>query len=256
MGIITTWTLCKLCLHPQNKLILHHELNHRLPEKNLWFFFIIATMQLKLQQLLPVYFEESRKANSEIWGKDLAFSRGEMIKIVAPSGSGKTSLMHFMYGMRKEYTGVVKYGDKNISQFNAEDFALHRSNHISIVFQDLRLFPEQTVQENLEIKRQLNPYHSKEKIQYMASRLGIGNKLQSKARICSYGEQQRVAIIRSLLQPFDFLLLDEPFSHLDNENSQKAMELMLEESRERNACIVFADLERIDYFPFTRLFHL
>jgi putative ABC transport system ATP-binding protein len=58
------------------------------------------------------------------------------------------------------------------------------------------------------------------------------------------------------MQPFDILLLDEPFSHLDNKNSEKAMELMLEEAKGRNATIVFADLERIDYFPFTRLFHL
>jgi putative ABC transport system ATP-binding protein len=213
-------------------------------------------MHLHIQDLLPYYFEENRKDGSEVWGKDLIFTAGEMIKIVAPSGSGKTSLMHFLYGMRKEYKGAVSYADKNISGFNAEDFARHRKDHISIVFQDLRLFPEQTVWENLEIKRQLNPYHPAEKIKEMATRLGIGNKLSTKARICSYGEQQRVAIIRSLLQPFDFLLLDEPFSHLDNNNSEKAMELMLEEAKQRNACIVFADLERIDYFPFSRLFHL
>lgn len=213
-------------------------------------------MQLRIQQLLPVYFEEARKGSSDIWGKDLSFSKGEMIKIVAPSGSGKTSLVHFLYGMRQDYNGSILYGDKNIKQFGAEDFALHRKDHISVVFQDLRLFPEQTVGENLEIKRQLNPFHPAEKIQEMAERLGIGNKLQSKAKICSYGEQQRVAIIRSLLQPFDFLLLDEPFSHLDTNNSQKAMELMLEEAQQRNACIIFADLERIDYFPYTKLFHL
>ena len=213
-------------------------------------------MQLRIQQLLPVYFEEARKDNSEIWGKDLSFSKGEMIKIVAPSGSGKTSLVHFIYGMRQDYNGAILYGDKNIKQFGAEDFALHRKDHISVVFQDLRLFPEQTVFENLDIKRQLNPFHPADKIKEMAERLGIGNKLQSKARICSYGEQQRVAIIRSLLQPFDFLLLDEPFSHLDTNNSQKAMELMLEEAKKREACIIFADLERIDYFPYTKLFHL
>ncbi|MEO8403797.1 MAG: ATP-binding cassette domain-containing protein [Chitinophagaceae bacterium] len=213
-------------------------------------------MHLHIQHLLPFYFEESRKENSEIWGKDLVFTPGEMIKIVAPSGSGKTSLMHFLYGMRKEYKGTVSYGNDNISQLDAEGFARYRKDHISIVFQDMRLFPEQTVKENLEIKRQLNPYHPPEKIKEMTERLGIGSKLQSKSRICSYGEQQRVAIIRSLLQPFDFLLLDEPFSHLDNKNSEKAMELMLEEAKMRNACIVFADLERIDYFPFTRLFHL
>jgi putative ABC transport system ATP-binding protein len=213
-------------------------------------------MQLQINQLLPVYFDDSRKDNSEIWGKELLFTKGEMVKIVAPSGSGKTSLMHFLYGMRKDYNGSINYGEKNISGFTAEDFAGHRKDHISVVFQDMRLFPELTVLENLLIKQQLNPYHPVEKIKEMADRLGIGNKLSSKARICSYGEQQRVAIIRSLLQPFDFLLLDEPFSHLDNNNSKKAMELMLEESRQRNTSIIFADLERIEFFPYTRLFHL
>ena len=58
------------------------------------------------------------------------------------------------------------------------------------------------------------------------------------------------------MQPFDILLLDEPFSHLDNKNSEKAMELILEEAKKRNAAIIFADLERVDYFPFTRLYHL
>jgi ABC-type lipoprotein export system ATPase subunit len=213
-------------------------------------------MPLHIQNLLPAYFDESRKTASEIWGKDLAFAKGEMIKIVAPSGSGKTSLVHFIYGMRKEYTGDISYAEKNIRQLDAEDLARYRKDHISVVFQDLRLFPEQTVRENLEIKRQLNPLHTADKIADMVNRLGIGNKLETKARICSYGEQQRVAIIRSLLQPFDFLLLDEPFSHLDTDNSKKAMELMLEEAEQRKAGIIFADLERIDYFPYTRLFHL
>jgi putative ABC transport system ATP-binding protein len=58
------------------------------------------------------------------------------------------------------------------------------------------------------------------------------------------------------MQPFDFLLMDEPFSHLDDTNSQKAMELILEESRNREAAIIFANLERVDYFPFSRLLHL
>ena len=212
--------------------------------------------ELNIKDILPEYFQENRKNSSEIWGKDLSFQRGEMIKIVAPSGKGKTSLLHFLYGLRRDYTGKISYGNKNISGFNAEDFAKYRRSHISVVFQDMRLFPEQTVWDNLEIKRQLNPYHPPEKIREFTERLGIGNKLKTKARICSYGEQQRVSIVRALLQPYEFLLLDEPFSHLDTNNSQKAMELMLEESRARNACIVFADLERIDYFPNTRLFHL
>jgi putative ABC transport system ATP-binding protein len=213
-------------------------------------------MQLGISQLLPTYFEKTRPETSEIWGKDLAWQNGEMIKIVAPSGSGKSSLINFLYGMRKDYEGIIRYDQHEMNKTDAESMAVLRKDHISIVFQDLRLFPHQTVQENLELKRQLNPYHPKEKITEMAERLGIGKKLSSLAKTCSYGEQQRVAIIRALMQPFDFLLLDEPFSHLDNRNSELAMELMLEEARERQASIVFADLERIEFFPFTSLYHL
>lgn len=212
-------------------------------------------MNLTLRQLYPSYFESNGKG-SEVWQRDLQFSKGEYIKIVAPSGSGKTSLIHFLYGMRKDYLGSIEYGNKNIRHFTNEDLASLRKNSVSVVFQDLRLFPDQTVLQNLEIKRQLNPYHPPEKIPEMAEKLGIGKKLNSKAGTCSYGEQQRVAIIRSLLQPYEILLLDEPFSHLDTANSQLAMELMLEETKKRNGTIVFADLERIDYFPFTQLYHL
>jgi len=213
-------------------------------------------MQLAIRHLLPAYFDESAAQTSEVWGKDFVFEKGEYIKIVAPSGKGKSSLMNFLYGMRNDYTGTITYTDKNIGNFSAEDISRYRKDYISIVFQDMKLFPDQTAQENIEIKRQLNPYHPSEKIEAMFQRLGIGNKLSSKCSTCSYGEQQRIAIIRSLMQPFDILLLDEPFSHLDNNNAERAMELILEEAKLRNATIIFADLERIDYFPFTRLYHL
>lgn len=213
-------------------------------------------MQLTIRDLLPVYFEEERKKRSEIWGKEIIFQKGELTKIIAPSGSGKTSLMHFLYGMRREYTGDILYNQQSLRTVDPETLSGFRSSQVSIVFQDMRLLSEQTVMQNLEIKRQLNPYHNEDKIRQMADRLGVGNKLQSLGRTCSYGEQQRIAIIRSLMQPFDFLLLDEPFSHLDNRNAEKAMELMLEEAAARGASIIFADLERIDFFPFTRLFYL
>lgn len=213
-------------------------------------------MQLSISNLLPTYFPDDRKQRSEVWGKNLQFSKGEKIKIVAPSGSGKTSLMHFLYGMRRDYGGSISYGDAPIKNYSAENFAALRKDKVSIVLQDLRLLPDQTVYQNLFLKHQLAPFHPVERLGEMADRLGIGDKLNSLAKTCSYGEQQRVAIIRALLQPFDFLLLDEPFSHLDNNNSERAMNLILEEADARGAAVVFADLERIDYFPFTRLYHL
>ena len=75
-------------------------------------------------------------------------------------------------------------------------------------------------------------------------------------RTCSYGEQQRVAIIRALQQPFDFLLMDEPFSNLDDANRKKAMELIEEEVSKRNASIILADLKRLDFFAADRIVYL
>src|SRR5436309_2599780 len=106
-------------------------------------------MQLILKNLLPTYFPDARKQTSEVWGKDFVFNSGEMIKIVAPSGSGKTSLMHFLYGLRNDYSGSIEYDHQSIKNFSTEDFAVQRKNNISIVLQDLRLLPEQTVYENL-----------------------------------------------------------------------------------------------------------
>lgn len=213
-------------------------------------------MLLQVHTVLPTYFDAERSIRSEIWGKELQFEKGQFIKIVAPSGSGKTSLMHFLYGMRNDYNGNIIYNNTALRNLPAEEMASMRKDHLSIVFQDLRLFPDQTVFENIDIKRQLSPFHPAEKIKEMAAQLGIDSKLSSLCSTCSYGEQQRIAIIRSLMQPFDFLLLDEPFSHLDNANAEKAMQLMITEARLRNAAIIFADLERIDFFPFEKIFHL
>ena len=213
-------------------------------------------MQIQLQQLAPTFIEEEKIAGSQVWNSNVVFQPGEKIQVIAPSGKGKTSFIHFLYGMRKDYTGAVLYDDKNISSFNAENFASYRQHYTSIVFQDLRLFTEQTVLQNLEIKRQLDPYHAGSRIVEMADRLGIGSKLSKPCRTCSYGEQQRIAIIRSLQQPFDFLLLDEPFSNLDDANRKLAMELIEEEAGLRKACIILADLKKTDHYNATKTLNL
>ena len=90
----------------------------------------------------------------------------------------------------------------------------------------------------------------------MAKRLGIESKLNKLCKTCSYGEQQRIAIIRSLQQPFDFLLLDEPFSHLDETNRKLAMELIEEECAARKASIILADLKQVEYFHADKIIQL
>jgi putative ABC transport system ATP-binding protein len=213
-------------------------------------------MQIQLREVTPDYIEKEKRVASQIWGQKISIKKGEHLHIVAPSGSGKTSLMHFIYGLRKDYSGSIFYDDTDIKNLSIEKFSAFRQNKISIIFQDLRLFEDQTVKENIEIKRMLDPYHQPDEITEMAKRLGIENKLNQLAKTCSYGEQQRIAIIRALMQPFDFLLLDEPYSHLDEANRKKAMELIYDECAKRNAAMVFADLKPLDFFKDEKIIYL
>ncbi len=213
-------------------------------------------MQIEIKNIIPVFFEETQALQSQVWRKEMIFSGKDHIHIIAPSGSGKTSLIHFLYGISNQYTGEISIDNNSLKRHDAEQMALLRQQHISIVFQDLRLFNDQSVFENLEIKRLLAPWHKSSKIAAMARRLGIENKLSKPCSTCSYGEQQRIAIIRALQQPFEFLLLDEPFSHLDEANRRKAMELIEEEAAERDAAIILADLQQIDYFNTTLILNL
>lgn len=213
-------------------------------------------MQITLRHLTPDYIEKKDRSASQLWEQDIVINKGAHLHIVAPSGSGKTSLIHFIYGLRTDYSGSVFYDDTDIKKCSLESFSAFRQNKISIIFQDLRLFENQTVRENIEIKRILNPYHPAQKIEEMAERLGIKNKLDQTAKTCSYGEQQRIAIIRALMQPFDFLLLDEPYSHLDEANRKKAMELIYEECGKREAAMIFVDLKPLELLKDEKVIYL
>ena len=213
-------------------------------------------MEIKLQQLCPIFLESDKINQSQVWNDELVFKPGEKIQLVAPSGSGKTSFIHLLYGLRKDFNGNIFFDDKNISNFTAEETAALRRSRLSIVFQDLRLFANHSVTENIEVKKNLNPFQEALPVTEMAERLGIGSKLSQAAGICSYGEQQRIAIIRALQQPFEYLILDEPFSHLDDANSRKAMTLIEEEALKRNAGIIFADLNEVPFFKADRTLKL
>lgn len=213
-------------------------------------------MTITLENIIPTFLEKEKIDSSGIWNNQVVINKGEQIHIVASSGRGKTSFMHFLYGLRNEYTGNILLDAKKTQTMNAPELAETRRSVYSIIFQDLRLFTANTVFENINIKRLLNPYHGEERIREMASRLGIQNKLDKPVSTCSYGEQQRVAIIRALQQPFHFLLMDEPFSNLDEANRKIAMELIYEEVIKRKAGIILADLKKLDFFKADRIIYL
>ena len=105
-----------------------------------------------------------------------------------------------------------------------------RRLRLSAVFQDLQLFPELTVWDNLCLKNDLTGHKNEEEMTSFLAELGIADKKNQLCKNLSLGQQQRVAIIRSLLQPFELLLMDEPFSNLDEENAKIALRLINQET--------------------------
>lgn len=220
----------------------------------LWFNNQSKHMTISLHEVVPVPLKEKLlKQVSDIWNREIVFTAPEWIKIKAPSGTGKTTFIHSLYKLRTDYTGSIKWNERNIASINAEELAVLRQQKISIVFQDLRLFPNLTAFENIELNRVLQtPYCEKEQITTMAQMLGVDHIMHQPASLCSYGEQQRVAIIRALVQPFEWLIMDEPFSHLDKVNAGKAAALITAACKERNAGIIITDLHDDDHFDYTR----
>ncbi len=184
-------------------------------------------MQLSINRVVPVPLREKVLAkNSDIWNNSLTINQGESLFIQAPSGTGKTTLIHVLYGLRTDYEGEICWNNENIKTIGKEKTAYLRTHQLSVIFQDMRLFPEITAYENLEIKRKLTNTISEQQMLEWLDRLGLKEKKNSFGYTLSYGEQQRIAIIRALLQPFAWLLMDEPFSHLDHANTQKAISLI------------------------------
>jgi putative ABC transport system ATP-binding protein len=209
-------------------------------------------MHLELENIVPDPLRESDLKDSEVWDKTLRIHPGERLFLRAPSGRGKSTLIHILYGLRKDYSGRVLWGGIDGNQQDADAWSEWRSRKISIVFQDLRLFDELTVAENLRIKQALTPETSMELAKEWVAMLGLRNKWEQVGATLSYGEKQRIAIIRALLQPFQWLLLDEPFSHLDRGNIQKATALIERRLEEQDAGLIMVDLEAESRFGFRR----
>lgn len=196
---------------------------------------------LKNLKPAPIY-DSNPPDHSDIWATERTFEKGKTYLISAPSGKGKSTLLHLIYGLRKDYTGSIMLHQESIDTFSMDAWSELRQQKMSIVFQNLRLFPDLTALENIQLKNKLTNHHTEDKIIAMAQSLGVKDLLSKKCATLSYGQRQRMAIIRSLCQPFDFLLLDEPFSHLDAGNIEIARNLIQSELSEQRAGLLLVSL--------------
>jgi len=199
--------------------------------------------QIDLIDLCPDTLPLSAMDYSQVWNQKIQIKKGEQVLVTAPSGKGKSTFISLLYGLRKDFTGQYKIDGMDTKYFSAPQWSDVRAKDISIVFQDLRLFMDYTAWENLALKGKLEgSVFDENTIFTMAEVLGVENLLKKKCNTLSYGERQRIAIIRSLLQQADFLIMDEPFSHLDDKNSDKALQLIQNEATKNGSALVLTSL--------------
>lgn len=209
-----------------------------------------------LKHTLPQVFAQRSDIISDVWLKDIIFEKGKTYLLEANSGTGKSSLCSFVYGYRKDYQGRIFFDEQNILQLTVKQWVEQRKKHLSLLWQDLRLFPELSAFENVQLKNKLTGFQKKKTIEEWFDRLGIDDKKNALVGQMSFGQQQRVALIRALCQPFDFLFADEPVSHLDDSNSQIMADILQEEVEKQGAGLIVTSIGKRMELPYDAVLRL
>lgn len=199
-------------------------------------------MEITFSKIIPVPIPEKDILQSEIWDRDFILKTGDKVLVFAESGKGKTTFINIILGNRKDYTGELLINGKNIRNFSLSEISRLRKEVFSIVPQGLSLFYDLTVIENIQMKNKIQNFYSYDKILNMLEVLGLKDFENRKTETLSFGQKQRVAIIRALCQSYDFLLLDEAFSHIDTKNAEIAWKLINKEVETQNAGVILTSL--------------
>lgn len=207
-------------------------------------------MNIQFNQVMPFPLSSIAHGAESIWGNSAQLESGKKILLNASSGKGKSTFSMTVFGIRKDYDGTILYDGRDIKTFTVDEWVEIRQQKISTVFQDLQLFHKLTVAENLQLKNQLTDFKTEQEIKSLLAELEIDHKWNDPCGLLSMGQQQRVAIVRSLCQPFHWIIMDEPFSHLDERNSLRCLSMIDAECNRQKAGFVLTSLDDDNRFTY------
>ncbi len=182
-------------------------------------------------------------------GISLDIKEGEMVAIMGPSGSGKSSLLNILGLLDGMYEGEYLLDGINVADLTEKEQAGLRGEKIGFVFQSFHLLKDLTALDNVKmalilanerksLKQRMGKKEMIQKSQYMLERLGMKDHMDQKASELSGGQQQRVAIARALVNEPSVLLADEPTGALDQKNGETLLELLSEIHGDGNSIVM------------------
>lgn len=160
-------------------------------------------------------------------GVNLDLGAGDRVALMGESGSGKSTLLHLVAGLDRTDSGEITIGGRDISKLNDRERAAYRRTKVGLVFQQFNLVPSLDVAANIAFHAKLAGRHDPPWENELVERLGIGTLLTRYPEQLSIGQQQRVAIGRTLAARPGLVLADEPTGNLDEANGDAVLELML-----------------------------
>lgn len=169
------------------------------------------------------------------------FEQGKIYALVGKSGSGKSTMLSLLAGLEEPDFGHVFYKGESTSDMNLD---VYRREKVAMIYQDFKLFPMLTVQENIMYIMELNGYKSrvaKAKAVELADKVGLDKTHYHRyPAMISGGEQQRVSIARALTMERKLILADEPTGNLDSENSENIIQILIDLAKKENCCVIIA----------------
>jgi putative ABC transport system ATP-binding protein len=196
---------------------------------------------IKLEGITKVYHMGAVEVHA-LRGIDLAVEDGEFMAIMGPSGSGKSTLMNILGCLDQPTEGQYLLDGIPVSRMNDDRLAAIRNKKIGFVFQNYNLLPRTSALDNVEIPMVyagVSMFARRNKAVEALNSVGLGDRLDHKPNQLSGGEQQRVAIARSLVNQPAIILADEPTGNLDTNTGKEIISIFQNLNRERSITIVF-----------------
>jgi lipoprotein-releasing system ATP-binding protein len=170
---------------------------------------------------------------------DLTCNSAETLLILGQSGTGKTTLLHLLAMLLKPTSGSITMANEAVESLSAKEAASFRARHVGIVYQRPHFVASLSVLDNILLANYLaNQPQQTSKAKKLAETLGLSELLGKKISQLSLGEQQRVSIARALMNNPTLVLADEPTSSLDDQNCQRVVQLLQQQTQEIGASLV------------------